>query len=76
MVSVKRHASGSQSYKSLKNSLQEMTSLVLDVAQFAKIDANISLSNISLPYDHPLIENRMDIYAQFNCFAFLPLYRS
>ena len=54
--------------------MQEMTSLVLDVAQFAKIDANISLVIISLPYDHPLIENRMDIYA--NCFAFLPLYRS
>ena len=53
-----------------------MTSLVLDVAQFAKIDPNISLSIISLPYDHPLIENRMDIYAQFNCFAFLPLTRS
>ena len=39
-----------------------MTSLVLDVAQFAKIDANISLSNISLPYDHPLIENMQDGY--------------
>ena len=39
-------ASGSQNYKSLKNSLQEMTSLVLDVAQVAKIDANISLPTI------------------------------
>ena len=39
-------ASGSQNYKSLKNSLQKMTSLVLDVAQVPKIDANISLPTI------------------------------
>lgn len=49
LVSVKRLASGSHNQKGLKNSLDKMTALVLDVAPSAEIDANISLSiNLAL----------------------------